>query len=138
VFKEEPFPEQTSDQKGRLRPPQKFRSSAVTRLHERVLSQPENAAYLWHGFRSIASRQNAGSIAQHDQPAWILRNPTAVDRPSDRQVVMPVNDLFLAGVMRAFPEQFDGVFAFGFCHEPFLTQPRPRVCLSRQAGLDDG
>jgi hypothetical protein len=80
------------------------------------------------------SRQNAGSIAQHDQPAWILRNPTAVDRPSDRQVVMPVNDLFLAGVMRAFPEQFDGVFAFGFCHEPFLTQPRPGFAFLAKPG----
>jgi hypothetical protein len=43
-----------------------------------------------------------------------LRNPTSVDRPSDRQIVMPVNDLFLAGVMFAFLEQFDSVFAFGF------------------------
>ena len=100
--------------KGRPRPPQKFDRRLSRELHERVLSQPENAALLWHGFCSIASRQNAGSIAQHDQSAWILRNSTSVDRPSDRQVVMPVNHLFLAGVMRAFPEQFDGVFAFGF------------------------
>jgi hypothetical protein len=100
--------------KGDQGAPKNFDRRLSRELHERVLQQLENAAYLRHGLRSIASRQNAGSIAQHDQSAWILRNPTSVDRPSDRQVVVPVNDLFLAGVMRAFPEQFYGVFAFGF------------------------
>ena len=40
-----------------------------------------------HGLRRIAPRQNASSVAQHDQPARILGHPAAIDRSGDRQVV---------------------------------------------------
>ena len=56
---------------------------------------------LRHRLRSIASRQDARPIAQHDQPARILGNPASIDCASDRQVIMPVNDLFLASVVIA-------------------------------------
>jgi hypothetical protein len=42
-------------------------------------------------------RQNASAIAQHDQPARTLGNAASIDRPGNCQVVMPVNDLLLAG-----------------------------------------
>jgi hypothetical protein len=32
-----------------------------------------------HGLRPITPRQNAGSVAQHDQPARILGHPAAID-----------------------------------------------------------
>jgi hypothetical protein len=51
---------------------------------------------LRHHFRSIASRQNASAIVQLYQSARVLDNPAAIDRPSNRQIVMPVDDLFLA------------------------------------------
>ena len=51
--------------------------------------------------------------AQHDQPAWILRNAASIDRSGNRQVVVPVNDLFLAGAFAALLEQLDGILAFG-------------------------
>jgi hypothetical protein len=76
-------------------------------------SSPERGSVL-DLIRLLLDRMGRRTPMPGDQSAWILRNSTSVDRPSDRQVVMPVNHLFLAGVMRAFPEQFDGVFAFGF------------------------
>jgi hypothetical protein len=42
-------------------------------------------------------RQNASASAQHDQPARTLGNAASIDRPGNCQVVMPVNDLLLAG-----------------------------------------
>jgi hypothetical protein len=50
-----------------------------------------------HRLWPITSRQNPSAVAQHDQPAWILGNAASIDRPGNYQVVMPVNDLFLAG-----------------------------------------
>jgi hypothetical protein len=67
-----------------------------------------------HGFRPIASRQNARAIAQHDQPARILINATSIDRAGNRQVVMPINDLLLAGAFAALFEQLDGILVFDF------------------------
>jgi hypothetical protein len=62
-----------------------------------------------------------------------LGNAAAIDRAGDRQVIVPINDLFVASVVGAFPEQLDWVFAFGFWHDPlpdsavllgyFLVQP---------------
>jgi hypothetical protein len=75
------------------------------------------AAYLRHRLRSIASRQYVGSITQHDQPAGILGNPAAVDCSGDRQIVMPVNNLLLAGVFATLLEQLDGIFAFDLWHD---------------------
>ncbi len=69
---------------------------------------------LRHCLRSIASRQNASSGTQHDQPARILGNAAAIDGSGDGQVVMPIDDFLLAGAFAALFEQFDGVFAFGF------------------------
>jgi hypothetical protein len=69
---------------------------------------------LRHRLWSITARQNASAIAQHDQPARILGNAAAIDRPGNRQVVMPINDLLLAGAFAALFEQFDGILAFGF------------------------
>jgi hypothetical protein len=56
---------------------------------------------LGHRLRPIASRQNASPIAKHDQPARILGHAAAIDRPGNRQVVVPINDLFLAGAFAA-------------------------------------
>jgi hypothetical protein len=44
----------------------------------------------------------------------ILGNAAAIDRPGNRQVVMPINDLLLAGAFAAHFEQFDGILASGF------------------------
>jgi hypothetical protein len=51
----------------------------------------------------IALRQNARAIAQLNEPTRILRNAASIDRPSNRQVVVPVDDLFLT---RAFAARF--------------------------------
>jgi len=69
---------------------------------------------LRHRFRSIASRQDASAVAQHDQPTRILRYPAAIDGSGDGQVVMPIDDFLLPGAFAALFEQLDGVFAFGF------------------------
>ena len=69
---------------------------------------------LRHRLGSIASRQNASAIAQHDQAARILGHPAAIDGSSNGQVVVPIDDFLLAGALAALLEQFDGVFAFGF------------------------
>jgi hypothetical protein len=54
-----------------------------------------------HRRRSVASRQNAGPVAQHDQPPRILPDTASIDRPGNGQVVVPVDDLFLAGAFAA-------------------------------------
>jgi hypothetical protein len=36
-----------------------------------------------------------------------LGNAAAIDRAGDRQVIVPINDLFVASVVGAFPEQLD-------------------------------
>jgi hypothetical protein len=59
---------------------------------------------LWHCLWSIASRQNASAIAQLYQPARILGHPPAIDCPGDRQIVVPVDDLLMAGALAAFFE----------------------------------
>ena len=64
--------------------------------------------------RPIASGQNACTIAQHDQPTRILGNAASIDRPGNRQVVMPVDDLFLVGAFVALLEQLNGILAFSF------------------------
>ena len=69
---------------------------------------------LRHCLRSIASRQNASSVTQHDQPARILGHPAAIDGSGDGQVVVPIDDFLLAGTLAALFEQLDGVFAFDF------------------------
>jgi hypothetical protein len=43
-----------------------------------------------------------------------LGNAASIDRSGNGQVVVPVNDLFLAGAFAALFEQLDGVFAFNF------------------------
>jgi hypothetical protein len=58
-----------------------------------------------HRFWSITARQNARAIAQHDLPPRILGNAASIDCPGNRQVVVPVNDLFLAGAFAALLEQ---------------------------------
>jgi hypothetical protein len=67
-----------------------------------------------HRLRSIAPRQNASSVAQHDQPTRILLNTTPIDRASNSQVVVPIDDFLLAGAFAALIEQLDGILAFGF------------------------
>jgi hypothetical protein len=87
---------------------------------------------LWHRIRSIASRQNARAIAQLDEPARILRYAATIDRPGDRQVVMPVNDLFLAGALAAFFKQLNGIPAFA--HDASLCSPMNRAAPFQAAG----
>jgi hypothetical protein len=43
-----------------------------------------------------------------------LGNAASIDRPGNRQVVMPVNDLLLPSAFAALFEQLDGILAFGF------------------------
>jgi hypothetical protein len=43
-----------------------------------------------------------------------LGNAASIDRPGNRQVVMSVDDLFLAGAFAALLEQLNGILAFGF------------------------
>jgi hypothetical protein len=54
-----------------------------------------------HRLWPITSGQNPSAVAQHDQPAWILGNAASIDRSGNGQVVVPVNDLFLAGAFAA-------------------------------------
>jgi hypothetical protein len=65
-----------------------------------------------HRFRPVASRQNASAIAQHHQPTRILGHAAAIDCAGNRQVVVPINDLLLAGAFAALFEQLDGILAF--------------------------
>ena len=69
---------------------------------------------LRHRLWSIAPRQNASAVAQHNQPARILGHPAAIDGSGNGQVVVPIDDFLLAGALAAFFEQLDGVFAFDF------------------------
>jgi hypothetical protein len=69
---------------------------------------------LRHRLWSIASRQHASSVAQHDKPARILGHPAAINSSGNDQVVVPIDDFLLAGALAALFEQLDGVFAFGF------------------------
>jgi hypothetical protein len=62
---------------------------------------------LRHRFRSIASRQDASAVAQHDQPTRILRYPAAIDGSGDGQVVMPIDD-FLLGAITSDPRHSRG------------------------------
>jgi hypothetical protein len=82
---------------------------------------------LGHRFRPIASRQNTSAIAQHDQPTRILGNAASVDRPGDRQVVVPINDLLLAGAFAALFKQLDGILAFGHGRPLQMVAPATAV-----------
>jgi hypothetical protein len=41
-----------------------------------------------------------------------LGNSASINCTSDRQIIVPVNDLFLAGAFAALFEQLDGILAF--------------------------
>jgi hypothetical protein len=43
-----------------------------------------------------------------------LGNAASIDRSGDRQVVVPINDLFLAGAFAALLEQLHRILAFHF------------------------
>jgi hypothetical protein len=71
-----------------------------------------NLSLLRHRFWSITSGQNASAIAQFNQPARILGHPAAIDRPGNREVVVPVNNLLLTSAFAALFKQLDGILAF--------------------------
>ena len=75
---------------------------------------PARRRSLRHRLWPITSRQNASAIAKHDQPTRVLRNAASIDRAGDRQVVVLVDDLLLAGAFAALLEQLYGILAFGF------------------------
>jgi hypothetical protein len=73
-----------------------------------------------HGLRSIASRQHPSPITQHDQPGQILGNTASIDRAGDRQVVVLIDDLLLAGAFAALLEQLYGILPLVSDTMPFL------------------
>jgi hypothetical protein len=84
------------------------------------------AAYGMVSGRS-ASRQHARTVAKHDQPARVLFDTTAINRPSDGQTVITVEDLLKACAFAAYFEELDVVFAFGrhFGSRSPLAEPAP-------------
>ena len=86
---------------------------------------PARRRTLRHRLWSITSRQNASAIAKHDQPPRVLRNAASIDRAGDRQVVVLVDDLLLAGAFAALFEQLYRVLAFGFDTMPFPDSAQP-------------
>jgi len=73
------------------------------------------AALAAHRFRSVAARQHAGAVAEHDEPIGILLNATSIDRTRDRQIIVTVEDLLDAGAFTAGAEKLDAKFCRWLC-----------------------